>query len=253
MERILILLSTGFGLLVSVLLLGLPILTIVALFQKLEWRKNIKTEAKNRLQNKQHWFKFVWMFVVIVFVGLALNYVLGLDIVSRIPFGGIIKIFLPLMYTGLVSNGMVQVMTRIKRQLDFEFADFFDTSNLSRILTLTFIQNVYLFFWGLLFVIPALIKGYSYSQTYYILYHQPELSTDEIIKRSREMMQGHKWELFVLDASFIGWAFLGIFTLGIAGFYIAPLYFMARLGFYEYVQNGYVKSSQHQNVYNIYA
>ena len=37
----------------------------------------------------------------------------------------------------------------------------------------------------------------------------------EAITKSREMMNGNKWNAFVLDLSFLGWAILGIITLGI--------------------------------------
>ena len=75
---------------------------------------------------------------------------------------------------------------------------------------------------------------------------------DDIITESREMMDGHKWELLVLQSSFIGWAILGSLTFGILIVYIIPLYSMSMFIFYEYVKTGYLKSSQYQNVYNVY-
>ena len=45
----------------------------------------------------------------------------------------------------------------------------------------------------------------------------PELSATEVITRSRMMMNGHKWNAFVLDLSFIGWFLLTIITCGIVG------------------------------------
>ncbi len=230
----------------AVSVLVVPAITIVALFQKMSWRQELKRQAKQRLKESGSWMKFSLLFAVIVILGLLFNGLLVL-----LPLGLVFSTLLQLIYVGFVTYGLVQVSMRIKRQETFELHDFFDTSELTRVMTLTFVQEVYLFLWRLL-VIPGVIKQYSYSQTYFLLYENPHLSTDELISQSRGMMKGHKWELFILDASFLGWAFLAILTFGILGFYIAPLYFMARLGFYEYVKVGYIKSTQHQNVCNIY-
>ncbi len=49
----------------------------------------------------------------------------------------------------------------------------------------------------------------------YIIKDNPELSATEVIKKSREMMDEHKWHTFVYDLSFIGWIILSIITGGI--------------------------------------
>jgi uncharacterized membrane protein len=57
----------------------------------------------------------------------------------------------------------------------------------------------------------------------YIIKDNPELSATQVITRSREMMNGHKWNAFVYDLSFIGWYLLGCITCGIAlAFYVYP-------------------------------
>ncbi len=86
-----------------------------------------------------------------------------------------------------------------------------------------FLKDLFLFLWGLLFFIPAIIKGYSYRMVPYILADHPEMSGTEVITMSRQMMNGSKWRTFVLDLSFIGWYLLSALTLGILGiFYVAP-------------------------------
>jgi uncharacterized membrane protein len=62
----------------------------------------------------------------------------------------------------------------------------------------------------------------SYSQAMYILAENPEMGALEAISRSKAMMKGHKWELFVLTLSFMGWLFLGVLTLGIGFIWIVP-------------------------------
>lgn len=77
-----------------------------------------------------------------------------------------------------------------------------------------FLRDLYLFFWFLLLFIPGLIKAYSYRMVPYILAENPDMPANEIITRSREMMNGNKWQAFLLDLSFIGWILLGCLTLG---------------------------------------
>ena len=81
---------------------------------------------------------------------------------------------------------------------------------------------IFIFLWTLL-VIPGIIKAYSYSQTAHILADDP--SVKDAITASREMMNGHKLELFFLQLSFIGWALLSVLTLGLVWiFYAGPYY-----------------------------
>ena len=86
-----------------------------------------------------------------------------------------------------------------------------------------FLRDLFLFFWSLLFIIPGIIKSYSYRMVPYILADHPEMSGTEVITVSRQMMKGNKWRAFVLDLSFIGWEILSLLTLGILGiFYVNP-------------------------------
>ena len=87
------------------------------------------------------------------------------------------------------------------------------------------LQGLYLFLWACIpFVglIIIMVKDYSYSMTYYIHLDNPELSANDCITKSREMMKGHKWELFCLEFSYIGWMFLSMFTFGILLLWVTP-------------------------------
>ena len=78
-----------------------------------------------------------------------------------------------------------------------------------------FVRDLYLVLWTLLLIVPGIIKAYSYCMVPYILAEHPELSANEVITRSREMMQGNKGRAFLLDLSFFGWILLSILTLGL--------------------------------------
>jgi len=92
-----------------------------------------------------------------------------------------------------------------------------------RIVKTMFLHDIFLVLWSLLFIIPGIIKSYSYRLVPYILAEDPNISGTEAITRSRQMMNGQKWRTFVLDLSFILWNLLSAVTFGIVGiFYVAP-------------------------------
>ena len=96
---------------------------------------------------------------------------------------------------------------------------------------------LYTFLWTLLFIIPGIIKGLSYSMAMYIYKDNPELSANECITRSKEMMRGHKWDLFCLHFSYFGWILLSILTCGILFLWVTPKIQQAEYLFYKAVSN----------------
>lgn len=73
---------------------------------------------------------------------------------------------------------------------------------------MNFLVGLFTFLWSLLFVIPGIIKQYSYAMTPYILAENPGMTATEAITESRRIMDGSKWRLFCLGFSFIGWSLL---------------------------------------------
>lgn len=100
-----------------------------------------------------------------------------------------------------------------------------------------FLMNLYVFLWSLLFIIPGIIKAYSYSQTMYIKAENPNISASRAIELSKIMMDGHKGQLFYLHLSFIGWSILSAFTLHILGVvYVFPYYYAAQAFAYQEIK-----------------
>ena len=100
------------------------------------------------------------------------------------------------------------------------------------------IQRVLVFLWSLLLIIPGIIKTFSYSQTFYIYKDVKEQGGDtersyfDYVTMSRQLMNGHKWELFVLRLSFLGWDILGVLTAGIGFIWITPYKQMTYMNYY---------------------
>ena len=85
--------------------------------------------------------------------------------------------------------------------------------------------------------IGGIILGYAYAMVPYLLRDYPELGVREALRTSRQMMKGHKWDLFVLDFSFIGWILLSYMTLCIGLLWVGPYMETARTAFYEDLKN----------------
>ena len=82
--------------------------------------------------------------------------------------------------------------------------------------TLTiFLTSLYQMLWDLT-IIGGIVKRYSYYMVPYIVAENPDINPTEAIELSRRMMFGHKWELFKLEMTFIGWWILGACTLGLS-------------------------------------
>lgn len=85
-----------------------------------------------------------------------------------------------------------------------------------------FLRDLYVFLWSLLFVIPGIIKSYSYWMVPYITAANPNLSASRAFEISKKTMNGDKWHTFVLQLSFIGWDLLALLTFGVGYYFLAP-------------------------------
>ena len=93
--------------------------------------------------------------------------------------------------------------------------------------------------WSMLLFIPGIVKSYSYSQAYLIYKDRRGVNGDQpvnvnqCITISRRMMNGHKWDFFVLQLSFLGWGLLSVLTLGIGFLWLNPYKNATYAGFYD--------------------
>jgi hypothetical protein len=102
----------------------------------------------------------------------------------------------------------------------FHLGDGFKYNYLNVVKTM-FFTNLWILLWMLLFIVPGIIKSYSYRLVPYILAENPDIDTNEALMRSEQLMRGNKWETFIYDLSFIGWYILGIFFL-VSVFWVQP-------------------------------
>ena len=76
--------------------------------------------------------------------------------------------------------------------------------------------------WSFLLIIPGIVKAYSYAAAPYIFLEDPSKGISQCIDESRQLMDGKKMELFLLQLSFLPNELLVLITFGIYGFYLVP-------------------------------
>ena len=154
------------------------------------------------------------LFVISLLVGLITG------ALSAIPLVGSIAAML---LTAAFSLALIDIYMGLALGRKPEVGDLFSRmkDTLPAFCT-TFLVGLFTFLWSLLLFIPGIVKACSYSQAMYILAEDPGMGPMEAIRRSKEMMEGHKMEYFLLGLSFYGWALLGIFTFGILYIWLIP-------------------------------
>jgi uncharacterized membrane protein len=98
----------------------------------------------------------------------------------------------------------------------------FEKDRYFEVLITMLVRSIYTFLWTLLLIIPGIIKSYAYRMVPYILADNPNIGCNRAIELSSEMTKGEKFEIFILDLSFIGWYLLGALALGIGILFVNP-------------------------------
>ena len=182
-------------------------------------RKELKASAKQQLKGN-------------VLTFFALTLVMGLILGATS-----ISLVAPLIISGPILLGITMFLLEVARKGDGEFETGFNGfKNFGPALVAYLLTTIFIALWSLLLVIPGIVATFSYSMTFYILADNPGMSGSEAIKKSKQMMKGHKWELFVLLLSFFWWYVLCGITFGIAYIYVVPYINVTMTNFYEKIK-----------------
>lgn len=191
-------------------------------------RRRVKKEAKNSLL-----VMFLFALILAVFCeffvksgaifGAGSKLVGWCELVVELlalalPFG-ISACFLDLARTGKVNTARL-------------FAGYAGLVPLVKTVWLALVQSILLWLWIFVLVVPAFIKIYSYSMSFFVRLDNPKLGAFEAINESRRLMYGNKVRLLKLHCRFLGWFLLVPVTFGLAAFWVAPYYYTAKAELY---------------------
>lgn len=195
---------------------------------------DIKREAKAQLQG--NWGRAVILCLLPGLITVAIGY--------NATEGNTTVNFVIDLLSGLFATGVMYAFIDLIRHPNYridpirDLIQAFRREYILNLLLLKLRMFFFIFLWSLLFVIPGIVKAYSYSQAELIYKDIVDSTGDqpsarECMAESEQMMKGRKADLFALDLSFIGWYFLSVFTLGILYLWVNPYTRMSRVVFYE--------------------
>ena len=183
--------------------------------------KEIKAEARGFL--KGQWVKASVMFLVYTLIASAavmICSVIGIvtgsataETISESPlyFAGSI---LGYVFQAMLMIGYASIILKIASGRSWEFGDLFKSARYTfKTLGLVLLMTVYIMLWTCLFIIPGIVKAFSYSMALYILAEDPTKGINQCITESKEMMKGNKRKLFGLVLSFFGWMLLAVIVI----------------------------------------
>lgn len=160
--------------------------------------------------------------------------------------GGIVSVIIPpfsgfiwtWVISPMVTAGFVGMYLNMTKGQSPDISDLWmHSGNILTCCLISFFISVLTFLWSLLFLIPGIIKGFSYSMAFFVFNDHPDWTPKECIDESKRIMNGHKMNLFLLQVSFIGWYLLGIVTCGLAFIYISPLLSVTIANFYNVIKD----------------
>lgn len=183
-------------------------------------RSELKTKAKEQLKGN------LAMFIGVVLLGYMIISIASFTVIGSLILAGPLYLCFSLFSLNITRTRKGDINTF------FKGFDQFGSSFVAGLLT-----TLYTILWSFLFFIPGIIASLSYSMTFFILADNPKMSGSDAIKKSKEMMKGHKMELFVLTLSFFGWWLLALITFGIAYIYVIPYYSLTISNFYETIKS----------------
>lgn len=191
-------------------------------------RKEIKALARLQIDGK------IGAFFLVSLVGGLVG-----SIGSGFPLiGAIISIIL----SSAMSLGMIRIRLHVAFERSYRprVGDLFEGfHNFWPFLKVTLLSSLITMLWSILFIIPGIIKALAYSQAPYIIAENPNMPVMEALRLSERMMKGKKWDFFVLNLSFFGWALLSIPTLGLLTIWLEPYMQMSAVNFYNDVKRNF--------------
>ena len=148
--------------------------------------------------------------------------------------GGLAMMLISILVSSFLTIGATSFYLKLSRNQKVSYGELFSKTGLwLTCFVAMLMMSIFTSLWSLLLIIPGIIASYAYRQTLYVIADNPKIGGLEAITRSKELMKGHKMDLFVLDLSFFGWAILAGFTFGLLYFWLIPYMNVTYANFYN--------------------
>ena len=132
----------------------------------------------------------------------------------------------------ILSFGYTGYLLRVVRGESSGVGNLLDGFGIAgRAFVLTIFIDVLVALASTLLFVPGIILSYAYAMARRLQMDHPDWSPVRCMRESRYMMRGHKWDLFVLQLSFLGWFILA--TIPGVSVFVKPYVSLAETVFYE--------------------
>lgn len=203
----------------------------------------LRAEARKSLAENWNWAALLTFLAVIISCAVGLLQ----DDLGNILFA-LLSISLAYTFLDLADDGT--------RENNY-FTAMFSAFTRDRILPVFInwlLSTIFVCLWSLLLIVPGIIKSLAYSQSQFIVKDMvdsgQEVDATEAIRKSRQLMNGHKGEYFLLQLTFIGWAMLGCLSLGIGFLWISPYIHVTNAKYYRKLAGDQFLNSKVMNANN---
>ena len=176
-------------------------------------RRCVKADAKAVLKSAQ--VPYMSFFALYLGINVLMNiccYLASSAGSGSALFSGPADLFITIfssLLAPILGVGAYLYCMAIRRGERAEFLTLFDGFSFAgKVILLYLLQGVFVFLWTLLLIVPGVVAAYRYRFAYLNLCANPELSPMEALALSKKQTTGYKEQLFRLDLSFLGWAFL---------------------------------------------
>ena len=201
-------------------------------------RKEIKSIAKSKLKGR--WFNIVLLTLIIAIIEFGASEIIGRTAGITSNILNIANNFL--LMPAITASGIIYTIKFVKSNevvaLNYAIPSVKTWGRfiMSMIVTMIFSipmltgqisMNPMIGVWGVVFLIVILVLILA-AIVGILLFPLPYLMAEdtcgiwEAVKRSFKIMNGHKWELFIMGLSFLGWLILSVLTLGIGLLWLLP-------------------------------
>lgn len=111
-----------------------------------------------------------------------------------------VSIFIFFCFPTAISVGFMFGLYENQDGSKFSYKDIFTQlkGRIFKVLGLYFLIVIFTFLWSLLLIVPGIIKGFSYSQAFFVLKNNPDMKLLDCITKSREIMDGKKKDYFLM-------------------------------------------------------
>lgn len=198
-------------------------------------RADIKSRAKESLKGK-YWQAVGVSLLVSVIAGASSGIASALQasensVMSIIGF--VLTWAVMLLVAIPISLGITRYFIKLAKGENAQVDDLFSIykDGLGNAILTVLLEGIYIMLWSLLFLVPGIIKSYSYLMIEYMVAENPNMDRKRAFEITKATMAGDKWKAFVLGLSFIGWILLCGITFGIGFIFLSP-YISATMSHY---------------------